>query len=173
MDSYLFCDRFDWRNTSSEFWTLERWRNNLVRWHHPHRYPEFKYIKIDEFWKNSQLVRSLHSESSVGFGGGDTCLFVSVHRSLQILSLSLLLLYAVWTSNNKWLLIVDGEFLFFGVANTQATLFQWIIPTIRRSSWWIVSFLVCGSFKHSMGTDKIDKWTIQKCDTIVLHRYYP
>ena len=48
-------------------------------------------------------------------GGWGVCLFVSVQRSLQILSLSLslVLLYAVWTSNNKWLLIVDGEFFLF------------------------------------------------------------
>ena len=54
------------------------------------------------------------------------------------------------------------------VANAQATLFQRITPTVRIISGWIVSFLVYGSFKYSMGTDKIDKWTIRKY-TIVSH----
>ena len=40
------------------------------------------------------------------FGWEEGCLFVSVHRPFQILSLS----RAVWTSNDKWFLIVDGEF---------------------------------------------------------------
>ena len=42
----------------------------------------------------------------------------------------------------------------------QLTIAQ-ITPTVR-SSWWIVSFPVCGSFKHSMGKDRIDKQTIWK-----------
>ena len=125
MDSYLFCDRFDWRNKNSEFWTLERWCNNLARWYHPHQYPEFRYIKISKFWKSSLLASQLVVSEKIAFrefcwagGDGGMCLFVSVHRPLQILSLSLYLsislvqLYAVWTLNNKWLLIVDGEFLF-------------------------------------------------------------
>ena len=61
------------------------------------------------------------------------------------------------------------NFFCFWVANTQATLFQRITPTVRRISGWIMSFLVGGSFKHSVGTDKIDKRTIRKCDTIVSH----
>ena len=105
MDSYLFCDRFDWRNKNREFGTCERW-------HHLHRNLEFKYIKISKFWKSGQLsVRCLHSRSSVGLGRRvlvSLCLFIDPHR----FSLSLLLLYAVCTSNNKWLFIVDGEVLF-------------------------------------------------------------
>ena len=59
----------------------------------------------------------------------------------------------------------------FWVSNTQATLIQRITSTIRRSSEWIVSILVCGSFKHSVGTERIDKRTILKCNTIVSHIY--
>ena len=92
--------------------------------------------------------------SGWGHGAG---IFMPIHRPLHSislslsLSLSLLLLYAVWISNNKWLLTVDGEFLFL----------SW-------QSAWIVSFLVRGSFKYSMGTDRIDKRTIRKC---IWHRY--
>ena len=129
MDSYLVCDKFDWKSKNSEFWTRERRCNNSTRWHHPNRNPDFKYIKISEFWKSSQLAsRSVvikklaFREFCRAWVGDGACLFVSVHRPLQILSLSLslslsrlcncMLLYAVWTSNYKWLLIVDGEFLF-------------------------------------------------------------
>ena len=47
-------------------------------------------------------------------------------------------------------------------------MFQWITPTVGRGSGWIVSFHICGSFKHSMGTERIDKQTIWKC---IWHRY--
>ena len=108
------------------------------------QYPEFEYIEDSEFWKSSLLasrsvVRSLHSESSVGLWREGARLFVSVHRLFKILSLSLpfslsfslslplplslplssplslflLLPYVVWTSNIKWLLIVDREFFLF------------------------------------------------------------
>ena len=41
------------------------------------------------------------------------------------------------------------------VPNNQATLFQRIIPTGGRSSGWIVSFHICGSFKHNEGTERL------------------
>ena len=75
--------------------------NNSARWQHPHQYPQFGYIKI------SQLVSQKFTFRVLGGGG-----FVSVHRLLQILSLSLVLLYAVSRLNNKWLLIVGREFFF-------------------------------------------------------------
>ena len=40
----------------------------------------------------------------------DWSLFVAVYRLIDFLFLSLVLLYAVWTSINKWLLIVEWEF---------------------------------------------------------------
>ena len=43
------------------------------------------------------------------------------------------------------------------VANIQATLFRWITLNIRRNSGWIVSFPICGSFKHNVGTEGNDK----------------
>ena len=43
------------------------------------------------------------------------------------------------------------------VANTQATLFQRITLIVGRRFGWIVSFPICGSFKHRVGTEKIDK----------------
>ena len=76
----------------------------------PFQYPEFRYIKISKFWKSGQLsVRSLHSESLIRWwwGGVTLCLFIDPYR----FSLSLVLQYAVLISNNKWLLIVDEEFL--------------------------------------------------------------
>ena len=72
------------------------------------------------------------------------------------LSLSL---YAVCTSNTKWLLTESSCFI---VANTLATLFQRIPSTLRRRSGWIVSFRICVSFKHIVGIVKIDKQTIWK-----------
>ena len=67
----------------------------------------------------------------------------------------------VWTSKNKWSLIVDGEFFLFLVANNQATLFLQIAPTVR-STGSIVSFFICGSFKHSVGRENIDEQTNRK-----------
>ena len=157
--------RFDWRNKNSEFWTLERWHNDLARWYHPNRYTEFK---ISKSWKSSpfarrSVVRSLHSESSVGLGVDGTCLFVSVHRQLQILSL---LYYCMQsehrTINDCWLLMESSSC--FWVAYTQAILFQRTTLTVRGSSGWIVSFFVGGFFKHSVGTVRIDNRTIQNCD---------
>ena len=123
MNSYLFCDRFDWGNKNREFWKRERWRINLARWHHSYQYPEFKYIKICKFWKSSQLAsRSVVSEKFTfrefcWVGGVSLCLFIDPFRFSISLSLSLYIyiyiLYAVWTSDNKWLLIVKGEFFLF------------------------------------------------------------
>ena len=127
MDSYLVFDRFDWRNENSEFGIRERWRNNLARWHHPNQYPEFKYIKISEFLKSSQIVSRPVVSYKIAFrefgqAEGMHVFFVSIHRPLQILSplslslslsLSLVQLYAGWILNNKWLLIVDREFFLF------------------------------------------------------------
>ena len=62
--------------------------------------------------------------------------------------------------------LLTESFCFY-VVNTRKTLFQWITPTVRRISGWIVSFLDGRSFKHSVGTDRIDKRTIRICDTIV------
>ena len=74
------------------------------------------------------------------------------HLSLS-LSLSLMLLYAVWTLNNKRLSIVDGEFFLYLNCQHPGN----FVPAVRRISRWIVSFLVRESFKHSVGTDRIDK----------------
>ena len=113
MDWYLVCDRFDWRNENIEFGTSERWCNNLGRWHHPHRYLEFKYIKISEIWKTCQSVSCqkfvFREFGWVGAWGVSLCVcLLNPYR----FSLFLVQLYAVWTSNNKCLLIVDGKFLF-------------------------------------------------------------
>ena len=156
MDSYHFCDRFDWESKNSEFWARERWRKNSERWHHTHscqlfvvyflasevpplgecrqgwRYfwilPDASGLRpcvgptlkrpcavLVRWWDGEQIVSQ--SVSYQKFAFIEFCLFVSVHRPLQILSLSLslslVLLYAVWTSNKKWLLIVDGEIFLF------------------------------------------------------------
>ena len=104
-----------WGNKNSEFETRVRWRNNLARWHHP------TDIMNLNFWKRSHWV-SCQLEvfvQRIRSGWWGACLFVPVHRPLHILStypsisIPLLLLYAVWISNKKWLLIVDREFLLF------------------------------------------------------------
>ena len=48
------------------------------------------------------------------------------------------------------------------VANSQANFFQRVTPTIRRSSGGIVSSSICGSLKHNVGTEGIDKQITQK-----------
>ena len=57
---------------------------------------------------------------------------------------------------NELLLSVDGE------------LFELLTSSIeppRRISGWIESFLSCGSFKHNVGIEGIDKQTTRKRTT--------
>ena len=115
MDSYLVCDGFDRKSKNCEFWTRERWRNYSTRWHHLHRYTEFKYIKISKFWKSGLLASQVEvciPRVMSGWGGRVSfCLFRDPYRFC--LYLFLVLLHAVWTSNNKWLLIFDWELFLF------------------------------------------------------------
>ena len=134
IDSYLFCDRFDWRNKNSEFGTRERWRSNLARWHHLHRYPEFKKEFV-----NFEKVVSL-SEDWVGLDGGRVSLYLFIEPYRFFLSF--VLLNAVWTSNNKWLLIVDGEFLLLS-SQPPGNFFPTDYPERLKKFWidWVIPCL--------------------------------
>ena len=61
------------------------------------------------------------------------------------------------------MLIVDGEFFLFLSCQHLRNFVPTDHPTIRRSSVQIVSFPFSKSFKHNIGTDRIDKQTIRKC----------
>ena len=72
-----------------------------------------------------------------------------------------MLLYAVGPSNNKWLLIVDGEFFLFLSCNTEATLFQQITSDRQKFRMnCVISYLWI--FQHNVGTEGIDKQTTWK-----------
>ena len=117
------------------------------------------------------VISYMFAFKKFGRAGGECvswCLLIGPSRfslSLSVcLSLSLVLLYAVWTRNNKCLLIFDGEFLFLSRQHPGN-----VVPTdhppprtVNRSSVWIVSFPILVSFKHCVGAEKIDKQTIQK-----------
>ena len=139
-----------WKQWIWDTWEMMQWFSKLAS---PYRYPELKYIKLSEFLKSCQKFVFIEFDQA-GMGRLSLCLFIDSYR----FSFSLVLLYAIWTSNNKWLLM---ESSCFWVANTQATWFQQITVTVRSSE-WIVSFLICGSFKHCMGAEKTDKQTIWK-----------
>ena len=141
------------------------------------RYPEFKYIKISELWKNCLLsVWSWRSDSSVGAEGVSLYLSLltqtdflflscyctqSDHRTVYLDNkatifykiLDILLLYQ-YVPINECYLLTESSFC-FRVTHTKATFLQRITPTAWRSSGWVVSFPICKSFKHSVGWKRI------------------
>ena len=85
------------------------WCNNLARWHNT-----TDTLNLDILANFEKVVScvSWRSEGSVGLGLF-VFLFIDPNRSSLSLSLYFVLLYAVWTSNNKWLLIVNRECFLF------------------------------------------------------------
>ena len=112
-------------------------------------------------------------------------LSASAHRPLQILSLSRYCMQsehrtvyldnkvAIFYKNighitvtpicsNKGLLIVDIEFFLSLRCQHPGNFVPTNHPTVGKSSRWIVSFPICKSFKHNVGTELIDKQTTWK-----------
>ena len=118
----------------------------------PSPYPHFNRPSGHWPWVKTCLVGSIGKYLEVGVvrirpvGG---VFFASILWHLKIFSLSWDWIQSEHgTINIFFLLLTEWSFCLW-VANTQATLFQPITPTIRRSSRWIVSFPICTSF--SMG----------------------
>ena len=67
--------------------------------------------------------------------------------------------------SNKWLLIVDREF-FLSLSRQHPGNFVSMNPLTIGSSGWIVLFLICGSFKNNVGTERIDEQSENTFGTI-------